>query len=596
MSAQSHAGSIINSSLPPSLQLLTPLPPNLLALVASHLPLVTLLRLQRCSSAHYSLRTDDAFVSVAWCWAELHLSLTLKLHVWALRYTQCIADSDHCGPRLIPVTVWQAALPAFRAVLAKADEADERYQQLRELMRQPLRTTWTLAQCDTSGVWHTVSDETSKHSTDVRRVEVLRDIERHYLSDEVHEAVPSGHEMEVHAQLVLQACPYLQHLTLTTDPRAYVQPNEDHTLTLVPCLRSLRLQHHLGESSELSPSIDVEQMLDGLPHLTSLHCIDTEQVGVSELIDIAAHSTLQDVRFCSGELTADEEWIGTRIQFPINVEADEIQLEADATRLTFDGDIEEESDQAAQVGRVNLTDSQLLASTASEENEPAWVRDEMQRINKALTRTEPTQRSCEVRLALADWLHRRLRRGKLRTDDHSTNATHPKRLLRSCRKHVALLRCMLRRQLSELKEATVSAAQASETVQLERLQRFDRQLAKHTFDRSQVVHWLWYNSELVQHYRQRADERSAQAKEPDMFERSDEAVNVEYAESRVMELRQKLTALELRTKWLEKQRDVLQAAVEDIAVTAQRLSCKSADKVLLEQEQNRPSKRARIHD
>ena len=41
---------------------------------------------------------------------------------------------------------------------------------------------------------------------------------------------------------------------------------------------------------------------------------------------------------------------------------------------------------------------------------------EMQRMYAALTRTQPTQRSCEVRLALAEWLHRRLRRAKLHTE------------------------------------------------------------------------------------------------------------------------------------------------------------------------------------
>ena len=74
---------------------------------------------------------------------------------------------------------------------------------------------------------------------------------------------------------------------------------------------------------------------------------------------------------------------------------------------------------------------------------------EMRRLHTALTRTQPTQRSCEVRLALAEWLHRRLRRGRLHTDDHSSSPDHPKSHLRKHRQLVALLRSTLRQQLTE---------------------------------------------------------------------------------------------------------------------------------------------------
>ena len=41
------------------------LPSPLLALVASHLPLVSLLRLQRCSSAQHRLRCVDWYMAAA---------------------------------------------------------------------------------------------------------------------------------------------------------------------------------------------------------------------------------------------------------------------------------------------------------------------------------------------------------------------------------------------------------------------------------------------------------------------------------------------------------------------------------------------------
>ena len=73
MSAHSFADSLATSAASASLQLLgwDRLPLPLRALVASHLDVDSLLRLQRCSSAHYRLRSNDAYMSVAWRWATL---------------------------------------------------------------------------------------------------------------------------------------------------------------------------------------------------------------------------------------------------------------------------------------------------------------------------------------------------------------------------------------------------------------------------------------------------------------------------------------------------------------------------------------------
>jgi hypothetical protein len=53
----------------------------------------------------------------------------------------------------------------------------------------------------------------------------------------------------------------------------------------------------------------------------------------------------------------------------------------------------------------------------------------MQRMRTALTRTQPIERSEEMRLALADWLHRRPRRVKLRTDGYGLDRTRPAAVL-----------------------------------------------------------------------------------------------------------------------------------------------------------------------
>ena len=99
-------------------QLLTGLPLPLLALVACHLDVGSLLRSQRCSSAHYRLRSDDKYMSVAWRWASMKISLTTRLCEWALPERRCIVDDERDavnGQHFVPVSVWQAALPAFRA-------------------------------------------------------------------------------------------------------------------------------------------------------------------------------------------------------------------------------------------------------------------------------------------------------------------------------------------------------------------------------------------------------------------------------------------------------------------------------------------------
>ena len=73
------------------------------------------------------------------------------------------------------------------------------------------------------------------------------------------------------------------------------------------------------------------------------------------------------------------------------------------------------------------------------------MRDELQRMSAALTRTQPSARSCKVRLKLAEWLHRRLGRSGLCTDWHN----RPAGLLQHYRRQVALLRSTLQKQLRE---------------------------------------------------------------------------------------------------------------------------------------------------
>ena len=82
-------------------------------------------------------------------------------------------------------------------------------------------------------------------------------------------------------------------------------------------------------------------------------------------------------------------------------------------------------------------------------------------MHTALTRTRPTRRSCVLRLALADWLHRRLRRGGLPINEHQ-----PAWLLHHHRRQVALLRSRLRVQLTESEPAAAETVKESEQLRL----------------------------------------------------------------------------------------------------------------------------------
>ena len=67
-------------------RLLELLPPPLLALVASQLPVVTLLRLQRCYSSLRRLCTSGSYMAAAWRWAVVSLPLHERLHRWTVSF------------------------------------------------------------------------------------------------------------------------------------------------------------------------------------------------------------------------------------------------------------------------------------------------------------------------------------------------------------------------------------------------------------------------------------------------------------------------------------------------------------------------------
>ena len=465
------------STAPPtaaSFQLLSQLPQDLLAQVTSHLPVVTLLVLQRACHALADLRADESYMAEAWSGAFLSILSGSKLPGWTLRLKQCVLGQQ----QLIPVHVWQAALPALRAAVAKRrdDDKDERrrqqHQQLRQWVEQPHPSRWVYVRRNEKSELCEVDDSSVQSSEGVEHVEVLSDIDRKAVID----CTPQYRDAEVRCRLVLQACPYLQHFAFAIDAVTHVEPSHEDTFALVPRLRYLELvlRDSSQQAAELlidTPPVDFERLLDSLPQLTELRCYDV-YLGVSDLLDIASHSTLEEVLIkAAGKQLGDAGWIGAEMNFPIDEATDCLEMEQAAATMVFDGVTEEEEelspDETAFAHHSEPANSTEMKANENEEQVPDWTRDDVRRMQAALTRTQPTRRSCKMRLALADWLHRRLRRGGLHTDQKQEQPW----LLRHYRAQVALLRSTLQRQLSEL--AAASASTAEETRASDRVERLE---------------------------------------------------------------------------------------------------------------------------
>ena len=256
-------------------------------------------------------------------------------------------------------------------------------------------------------------------------------------------------ENDNYCRLILQACPYLQHLRLYINIKTRTQPSHEDTIALVPRLRSLTL--FPKDSSKWEPRhANVQprvrfafgRLLDSLPHLTSLYYVNL-RTGVRDLLDIASHSTLEELHIeADGQELIDTKWIGRETMlFPVDVEYDAMQLARAAASMNVDDGAEEQSDSSEEEEEKAPTARAEAVSAMDAET----TTNNRQRMHTALTRTQPTRRSCELRLALADWLHRRLNR-ELPVD----GSLHPDWLLRHYRQQVALLRSTLAEQLSAL--------------------------------------------------------------------------------------------------------------------------------------------------
>ena len=435
-------------------QLLSQLPTPLLALVASHLQPDALLRLQRCSLAHRRLREDDAYMSVAWRNAILRLSQLEPLHHWALPCEQCIELNGRC---LVPLSAWQTAVPVLRRAL-RVMQARKNYTPRVEWLRRQVEHSqsieWIAAtQRWADDVWQAVSDKNvvagdAQQRADVRRVAVLRYFDYAQFDADANSHYGQGLEVEVRCQLLLQACPYLQHLHLAINAPHAEQPRHEDSLALVPRLLSLSL-----ESFHIKSPLEWRTLLDSVPSLTSLTWTYVDSIDIDRLLDIASHSTLEQLHIDTNRWSQGHNvWLGDRMLFPIAVDDDERQFNAYFDRHMWKGVLPAQTEADDAVFFRQLATYYLVDSSEQESSEQQSARVIAHQLRTALTRTQPTQRSCEVRLALADWLSRRLRRDRLFTDDGRLTSRHSVSQLLQYRMLLVLVRSTLRQQLIEVAE------------------------------------------------------------------------------------------------------------------------------------------------
>ena len=234
---------------------------------------------------------------------------------------------------------------------------------------------------------------------------------------------------------VAASLPALQHLELLVESSKFVEPSHDDTFALLPQLRSLAVRE-VNNHSGVRVAIDFCAMLDSCPHLTSLRVERLLRFGIEQLLDIACHSTLDDVPLANDHFVVDQSE----------------QLDCFGLGFRFSSNDRGRCDDEQAIGE------QYMAKLGEEDE---MISDDMdgavwRLLHARLTRTQPTRRSCEVRLMLADRLHERVRGDGWW---HVLQLRQSTAELRFCRKRVTMVRTILRQQLSALvAEANMAAA------------------------------------------------------------------------------------------------------------------------------------------
>ena len=213
------------------------------------------------------------------------------------------------------------------------------------------------------------------------------------------------------SRYVFKAVPNLQHLHYKIKFSNIEPPPVSESLALLPRLRSLHLEQWDTDLGKAHRTIfPISEMLAALPCLTSLRCTHVH-IGVQDLIDIAAHATLEHIRVdteCARK--DDHSWLGKSVAF----NSDEAVAH------------EEDAATTAEVEYVTV------ANTV-----------DGRRLCAALERVHPFHHSVQARLRLAHFVHRKLsawpRPGVKRFHDDR---------LQQYREQISVLLTLLRKQLA----------------------------------------------------------------------------------------------------------------------------------------------------
>ena len=214
-----------------------------------------------------------------------------------------------------------------------------------------------------------------------------------------------------HSRFVLHATPQLQHLHIFLHPAEVMPP----PLSLVPRLRSLHLEKSVVDlPTTRSIHLPLRVALNALPCLTSLRCTHV-LVSLQDLIDIAAHATLEHIELRSSwKNVLQIRLLLEGVHFVtggVDIDVGEQQVE-DAQWDEW----EAQEERAEMKAQPDNRDSSLTAAE-DERN--------IQQLLASLTRVTPTPRSVTARLCLSRYLKRQLYRSRelLRGADRSSDAS-----------------------------------------------------------------------------------------------------------------------------------------------------------------------------
>jgi hypothetical protein len=271
------------------------------------------------------------------------------------------------------------------------------------------------------------SPQATETVTDVegRDVVVMTSVD----SRRLHEPVRWMCDSSDLSRRIFHSTHHLQRLQLKVDAISHRMPSID-TLRLLAHLRHLRVEHYDCDESHPEESLlNFRAALDVLSQLTSVHSIGLH-VGIADVLHIAAHSTLDDVVVAAqdGDVAyLDRYWLGDSVKsFHFPSEGDDVSADEDNS----DEDAEEEEVKDAEEA----------------EEEDALATEH--RLRAALSRTQPTLRSVQTRLALVELLQSRINRHSLRS-----GCLRPLSLLAHYRRFAELVRSSLQWQCERLLSA-----------------------------------------------------------------------------------------------------------------------------------------------